>query len=88
MNNKIFEKIETWKLKNWKIENYKCTVDLVTHDNLTPEASSESIERIRRLSELWKQNYTLRHPKVTAPLSSKIAQANSFEAMVIIYRLF
>ena len=37
------------------------SVDLVTHDHLTLEATMESTERIRRLADVWQQ----RRPPVT-----------------------
>ena len=49
-------------------------VDLVTHDRLTLEASAESLERIRRLGDIWHQVWLIeisnRSIRVTHPSKS------------------
>ncbi len=62
------------------------SVDLVTHDHLTADASIESKERIRRLAEIWQQKAPpFEHVPIDS-ISPKIRPANIFIILFGLYR--
>ncbi|VBB28540.1 unnamed protein product [Acanthocheilonema viteae] len=64
-------------------------VDLVTHDYLTPESSLESTNRIKRLTEIWKEKAVDDEYKMelmTDELSPKVHRINRWRAALLIYR--
>ncbi|VDM10923.1 unnamed protein product [Wuchereria bancrofti] len=65
-------------------------VDLVTHDYLTSESSLESINRIKRLTEIWKERLVdeCEMQLITDQLSPKIHRVNYYRAALLIYRRF
>ncbi|VDM36515.1 unnamed protein product [Toxocara canis] len=63
-------------------------VDLVTHDHLTPDASTESTQRIKHLADLWRHNArTAEQLTVTGPLSPELRYANCFVVALILFAL-
>ncbi|KAK6103089.1 ABC-2 type transporter family protein [Brugia pahangi] len=67
-------------------------VDLVTHDYLTTESSLESINRIKRLTEIWKERIIdeCEAQLITTDqqLSPKIHPVNCYRVAFLIYRRF
>ncbi|VIO93118.1 RE11181p, putative [Brugia malayi] len=67
-------------------------VDLVTHDYLTTESSLESINRIKRLTEIWKERIIdeCEAQLITTDqqLSPKIHRVNCYRVAFLIYRRF
>uniref|UniRef100_F1KW38 ATP-binding cassette sub-family G member 8 n=3 Tax=Ascaris suum TaxID=6253 RepID=F1KW38_ASCSU len=64
-------------------------VDLVTHDHLTPEASVESMERIKHLSDIWRRKaYAREQLTMLEPISPKLRHSNCFTSALLIYLRF